>query len=199
MRPGRGRFPVRAAVWTIVFFAGMTVAGRVAYAQASPDDSEIREIAHIREKWVRHWNAGELQPILQSYAPDAVLLPPAGQRVIGHEAIGRYFRQVRDSGLGPLTLQSVECYAAGSLAYDSGRLQYTTGEAAPRTRNQVSPMTPALGVGRTVEGNYLVVLRREKDGRWLIVQHAFTEAVMKSLLEDKRPLVKPSPSTPVPR
>jgi uncharacterized protein (TIGR02246 family) len=163
----------------IIPFLSLRLIGQTSPATASPASSiDVAEIAGIREQWVRHWNAGELQPILQSYAPDAVLLPPTGQRVIGREAIGKYFQQARDSGLGPLTLQSIECYVAGSLAYNSGRLQYTTGESAPRTHNQVSPMTPTLGVGRTVEGNYLVVLRREKDGRWLIVQHAFTEAVM---------------------
>lgn len=193
--------PVSRVVAFLLLFLGLSSTGQTQGSPspaAPPASADVAEIAQMREQWVRHWNAGELQPILQSYAPDAVLLPPSGQRVIGHEAIAKYFQQVRNSGVGPLTLQSVECYVAGSLAYESGRLKYTTSGTGPNS-HQVTAMAPGGPPGRTVEGNYLVVLRREKDGHWLIVQHAFTEAVMKSLLEDKRPLVKPSPSAPVPR
>ena len=168
-------------------------------AASSSNGAAIAEIVRIREQWVQHWNAGQLQAVLQSYAPDAVLLPANGQRMTGREAIARYFQQVMDSGVRTLSLESVACETAGILAYESGRLKYTTGSAAPTQPNQVSPSAAARPPGRQVEGNYLVVLRREKDGRWLIVQHAFTEAVMKSLLEEKRPLAKPDPSTPIPR
>jgi uncharacterized protein (TIGR02246 family) len=157
------------------------------------------EIARIREQWVQHWNVGDMQAILQNYAADAVLLPPNGQRVSGREAISKYLQQIRGAGVGTLSLQSVECYVAGSLAYDSGWLEYTKGGAAPNAPHQVSPSASAAPPDHPVEGNYLVVLRREPDGRWLIVQHAFTEAVMKGLLEDRRQLVKPYPSTPVTR
>ena len=168
-------------------------------AASSANSAPIAEIARIRERWVQHWNAGQLQAVLESYAPHAVLLPANGQRIAGREDIAKYFQQAMDSGARLVSLESVACDAAGSLAYDSGRLKYTTGGAAPDQPNQVSPRAAARPAGRQVEGNYLVVLRREKDGRWLIVQHAFTEAIMKSLLEDKRPLAKPDPFTPVPR
>jgi uncharacterized protein (TIGR02246 family) len=193
----------------IGFLAGMTVASLTfgAHAQASPastpagvseGSASMVEIARIRERWVQHWNAGEIQPILQNYAPDAVLLPANGQRVTGREAIAKYFQQAMDSGVGMLRLESVACDAARSLAYDSGKLKYTPGSAAPNQPHQVSPIAPSEPPGHQVEGNYLVVLRREKDGRWLIVQHAFTEAVLRGP-EDKRQLVKPYPSTPVTR
>lgn len=201
---------MKAMHWIIGLLAGMTVAGLTlrAYAQAAPastsagapgSSADMVEIARIRERWVQHWNAGDLQAILQSYAPDAVLLPANGQRVSGRDVIAKYFQQSMDSGVRMLSLESVSSHAVGSLAYDSGRLKYTTGGSPPNQPNQVSPSASAGPPGRRVEGNYLVVLRREKDGRWLIVQHAFTEALMKSLLEDKRPLAKPNPSTPVTR
>jgi uncharacterized protein (TIGR02246 family) len=201
---------MKATNWITGFLAGMAVAGLTfrAYAQASPastsagapgSSADMVEIARIRERWVQRWNAGELQPILQSYAADAVLLPANGQRVSGRDAIAKYFQQSMDSEVRMLSLESVSSHAVGSLAYDSGRLKYTTGGARPNQPNQGSPSASASPPGRQVEGNYLVVLRRENDGRWLIVQHAFTEAVMKSLLEDKRPLAKPNPSTPVTR
>jgi len=193
---------VKAIYWIIGFLLSMTVAS-VTQAQAqtsaagavdsSASSAEIAQIARIRERWMQYWNAGELPAILQGYAADAVLLPPSGQRVTGREAIGKYFQQIRGSGVGTLSLQSVACFVAGPLAYDSGRLKYTAAGAALNQPNQVSPSASAGPSGHPVEGNYLVVLRRQPDGRWLIVQHAFTEAVMKGLLEDKRPLVKPYP------
>jgi len=198
---------VKAIYRIIAFLVSTSIMSStlLARAQGVPSSSTlssgaaIAEIARIRERWAQHWNAGQLQAVLQSYAPDAVLLPANGQRIAGREEIAKYFQQVMDSGVRLLSLESVACEAAGSLAYDSGRLTYTTGGAAPEQPNQVSPRAAARPAGRQVEGNYLVVLRREKGGHWLIVQHAFTEAVMKSLLEDKRPLVQPDPSAPAPR
>lgn len=154
--------------------------------------AQISEVAPIRDNWVRHWNGGNVAAIVQSYAPDAVLLPANGQRITGRDAIARYFQHLMDSGASALSVESMACDAAGSLAYDSGRLRYTI-RAERNQPNQIVPNAPDVPQERTVNGNYLVVLRREKGGRWLIVQHAFTEAIMKSLLEDKRPLVKPYP------
>jgi ketosteroid isomerase-like protein len=168
-------------------------------AASSASSADMVEIARLREQWLHHWNAGNLQAILQSYAPEAVLLPANGQRVSGRDAIAKYWQQALASGMGTLSLEPLSSGQAGALAYESGRLKYTAAGAPPNQPHQVSPSASAGPPGHPVEGNYLVVLRREPDGRWLILQHAFTEAVMKGLLEDKRQLVKPYPSAPVTR
>jgi uncharacterized protein (TIGR02246 family) len=161
---------------------------------ASQTRDVLAAVATMREKWVQNWDAKNLQSILQTYAPDAVLLPPSGQRISGREAIGKYWEHRMDSEMGPLTLEPVSADCSGDLAYESGTAKYTLPASSPASGAHV--MTPALGNARQVEGGYLVVLRRQTDGRWLIVQHAFTEALLKSLIEDKHPKAKPNPLPP---
>jgi uncharacterized protein (TIGR02246 family) len=167
--------------------------GNSAESQAKAD---LTAISALREQWVKNWNAKQLQPILQAYAPDAVLLPPSGERVTGtgREAIGKYWKQRMDSEAGPLVLEPGSADCSGDLAYESGTARYTGPVPGPATG--AHPITPAPGSTGQIEGSYLVVLRRQPDGRWLIVQHAFTNALLKSLVEDKHPKAKPNPFPP---
>jgi uncharacterized protein (TIGR02246 family) len=162
-------------------------------ASTPPAEGALAAVAAIRVQWAQNWNAKQLGPILQAYTPDAVLLSPNGQRVSGREAIGKFWKQRMDSEMGPLTLEPVFADCSGDLAYESGTAKYTL-PASPASGTHT--MTPAPGNARPIEGSYLVVLRRQADGRWLVVQHAFTEALLKSLVEDKHPKAKPNPFPP---
>jgi uncharacterized protein (TIGR02246 family) len=163
-------------------------------AAGSKTKADLTAIAGIREKWTQNWNAKQLQPILQAYAHDAVLLPPSGQRISGREAIGKYWKQRMDSEMGPLTVEPVSADCSGDLAYEGGTAKYTLPASGPTPGTHST--TPASGNARQIEGSYLVVLRRQPDDQWLIVQHAFTEALLKSLVEDKHPKANPNPFPP---
>jgi uncharacterized protein (TIGR02246 family) len=183
---------VLISLWSALAVTGQTQ--QPGKSGASQTKDVLAAVAGIREKWTQNWNTKQLQSILQAYAHDAALLPPSGQHVSGREAIGKFWKQLMDSEMGPLTLEPVSADCSGHLAYESGTAKYTLPASGPTPGAHT--MTPAPGNARQVEGSYLVVLRRQSDGQWLIVQHAFTEALLKSLVEDKHPKAKPNPFPP---
>jgi uncharacterized protein (TIGR02246 family) len=91
------------------------------------------------------------------YAPDAVFLPPSTRRA-GQAAIREHFKMIMATFNSDLSLHSIETQQSGDLAYDSGDYQ--------ETMEQISD-----GSKREYRGNYLVIYQRQKDGKWLIVEH----------------------------
>ncbi len=97
------------------------------------------------------------------YAPDAVFLTPTGERFTGRPAIRELTRKAMDTFTNDISLHSIVSEHSGNLAYDSGDYHET--------------LVANLGGSRTdVQGNYLMVLKRQSDSRWLILEQVWTEA-----------------------
>jgi ketosteroid isomerase-like protein len=173
---------------------GAAVAQNSNTPESEPRADTTVEMASLRDAWVKYWNARALGPLVEAYAPDAVLLPPNGQRVRGSEAIAKYWKQVMDPAAGTLSVQPISAGLSGDLAYESGRLTRTL-PASGRAAGEIT-VDGKKGATRQVEGSYLVVLRRQPDGTWRIVEQAFTEALLKSMVEEKQPKAKPMRPTP---
>lgn len=110
-----------------------------------------KQIADVRDSWVKNWNAGQLGNVMNLYYRYADLLSADGSRAHGEDEI----RESLQKQIGSkVDVHSLAFACSDAFAYDNGT--YT------QTEN-----------GRSVEGNYLVVLVW-KDGKWLIVQHAST-------------------------
>ncbi|HTT25280.1 MAG TPA: nuclear transport factor 2 family protein [Candidatus Sulfotelmatobacter sp.] len=158
-------------------------------ASTARQASVASDVASLRDAWVKHWNAKPLVPLLETYAADAVLLPPSGILVSGHDAVAKYWKQAIQGDVRTLSLQPVSGDSSGDFAYESGHLTYVvTSSTGGKTGNSVETRT---GTMSHVNGSYLVVLRRGADGKWRIVQHAFTEALLKNMVEEKHPTPKP--------
>lgn len=157
-------------------FAAVSAATIQTLHAQTPSDS-TQQISSLRDEWVNDWNAKKLQPLLLLYAQDAVLLPATGQRITSRTSIEAYLKQVMDSSAGDLKVESVSTDESGELAYDSGSFQCTIRGGAVMGGRGGTGGRPIMGGGgsRRVEGNYLIVLKRGRDGKWLIAQHAFTE------------------------
>lgn len=161
----------------LVLTAGLVAVAAGTLPAQTPSDS-AKEIAAIRDQWVESWNAQKIEPILKLYAQDAVLLPATGERIEGRDAIGNYLKQAVVSSAGNLSVKSVTVDDSGKLAFDSGDYQYTVklGGAVLGGKAVVGGKAVLGGGGsREVKGNYLIVLKRGPDGKWLIQQHASTE------------------------
>jgi uncharacterized protein (TIGR02246 family) len=117
-------------------------------------DEVERHISQIGEQWARHWNAGELDKLIQAYAPDAVYMPPHHPAAHGRDAICEYLKSPMKHGVGELTYEVTFIKHSGDLAYDVGR--YTMS-------------VPWGGGKRQDRGKYLTVWRRQPNGEWLIV------------------------------
>jgi uncharacterized protein (TIGR02246 family) len=118
-------------------------------------------IACVSEEWAEHWSAKNLDAVVALYADDAVFLPSTGSRVTGRAAIRELFAKALVASTTRLRVQSKTTGQSGDLAYDSGEYE---------------EKATSGGVTRTGHGNYLVILRRVGAGRWLIVEHMWTDA-----------------------
>ncbi len=136
----------------------------------------------------------QLPELIKLYALDAVLLPPDGQRIEGREAIEKYWRGFLETRVPVLTLKAMSARSSGDMAYESGSVAFS-GSAA-NTGNAAIAGGNSIGLTRRIGGSYLIVRQRQSDGRWLIVQHAFTENFLGSLVEDKQPKARPDVSKP---
>jgi len=137
----------------------LALGSRIAAEQKS---AAPRETIGVAEQWAKLWSAKQLEPLVAMYASDAVFLTGTGDRITGRAAIRDAFQKGMASATAALTCRSVSTGGSGDLAYDSG--DYT------------ETITFADGKKRANKGSYLIVFRRQPDGKWLIVQHAWTEA-----------------------
>jgi len=131
----------------------------------------------ISQSWAKSWSAKQLQATLDLYTPDAAFLTADGARITGKPAIRNLFQQGLDSADPQITFHSISSSSSGDLAYDSGEYDETltfTGRA-PALVATDKPV-PAAGTKMQFHGNYLIVFRRQPDGRWLIAQHMWSGA-----------------------
>ncbi len=119
---------------------------------ATADEVEVH-ISRIGEQWAQHWNAGDLDKLIQAYAPDAVYMPPHHAAVHGRDAIYEYLKTPMRHGVGELTYEVTFIKHSGDLAYDVGRYSMTV----PRDNGK-----------RQDRGKYLTVWRRQANGEWQI-------------------------------
>ncbi len=150
----------RPAFALLLFAAALLTAPISNVSVQTPRDS-AQPISAIHDHWARDWKTNNVQDLRSLYAPDAVFLPAVGQRIDGRDAITNYLGKLIESGSSHSLMffsDSGGVQAFGSLAYDSGFIQYwLKGKDGP------------------VKGFYVTLLNRDAQGKWVIVRQAFTE------------------------
>src|SRR5688572_3983789 len=125
----------------------------MAIGQSDPE----RAIRALSDTFVRHFNAGEADQLVQAvYTEDARLLPPNLPMIAGQSRIGEAFREFLGAGMGDLTIETYEIEVA-----DSGDLAYGIG-------------TFSLGRPAPDRGKFVEVYRRQPDGSWKCVVDMFS-------------------------
>jgi uncharacterized protein (TIGR02246 family) len=145
----------------VVLMAAMAISATV--AQGPSASVVAAEIARIREQWASDLREKRLDSIAMLYAPDASFISGGSGRVTGRPAI----RALCQSAMAVLTstthFHSVRIEGGGDLAYDSGDYDETT-------------VSMSDGVKQHLKGSYLMVFKRQADGKWLIAEQMWTEA-----------------------
>jgi len=128
-------------------------------AQTAGQDKEIEA---LRAEWVQDLEEQKLEPSLALFTDDAVFLTPDGTRMAGKDAIRGLYQQVFATYSGKIVLNPKQLAVAQYMAYESGSFHETL-------------TTVKTGAKRLSTGSYLMVYRRDPDGKWQIAQQAWTE------------------------
>ena len=125
----------------------------VALAQASDEASLLA----ILPAWETAYDAADLDQLATLYTADAVIMPPNGERVHGHEAMKALARSYIEAGAVEIQLPPPDAYdVVGETAWIEGTYRFTAPDGSP------------LDVGK-----YLDVYRFE-DGMWRIQHHMWS-------------------------
>ena len=123
------------------------------------------DLAKVAEQWATYWRSQQLDPLVALYADDAVFLTGQGDRFTGKSVIRDIFRSALQTNKSNLTVRSVRTEVSDNLAFDSGEYHEV--------------ITPSGGEKRELTGNYIIVFRKQ-GGKWLIVEHAWTDKPAKN-------------------
>lgn len=115
------------------------------------------EIEQVRNAWTEGAEAGDAAAVASLYADDAVLASPDGEMAEGPQEIEE---ALAFEGMTGLEVSSTSLEVGTDIAADAGTYRQT--------------FQSAEGQEQILSGRYLVVLRRQDDGNWRIIQHMST-------------------------
>lgn len=141
--------------YLIVVALALVAACQAEEGDDAADTQARAEIDSLGRQWEEAANRGEVERIMEIYAPDAVILPPGGPVIEGSETIRELFRQEFERFDTKLAFTTQEIEVEGDMAFRRGRYVWRG--------------TPRLS-GQTVEttNKFLEVWRRQPDGSWKI-------------------------------
>jgi uncharacterized protein (TIGR02246 family) len=149
-------------------FALLVIDAQAAHAQSTEQGVETMEHARIQSTIETNnaaVSAGDIEAALAAFEPDAVLTAQPGMPAAGTPALREAFKQF--VAINPkITMTGHEIIQAGDIA-----LHLSTWKMSGKTPD-----------GQAIEqtGFSTVVLRRQKDGRWLmLIDNPFADSLLK--------------------
>lgn len=134
--------------------------GATATAMAPANDDAAKEaIGKIRSGWMEAANRKDSAAVAAYYADDATIVGTESPLAEGRAAIQSGF--AKSFPVSRLeSIDSRELVVSGDIAYDWGTFKQQV--TMPNQKPQ------------TIDGYYLVVLKRQSDGSWKITRHVST-------------------------
>ena len=139
--------------------AALAAAGSLALAgcqHGGTDSAAVEKQAKADVRiFIPAFNAGDIDTLIAMYAPDAEVMAPGNARAVGHDAIRAVLTKesaaMKAAGVALELNDDDKAGASGDLGYHSG--SFVVKDAS----------------GNVVDsGNYLAVLKRQEDGKWLL-------------------------------
>ena len=128
-----------------------------------PQSTLVTEVESVVRGIIAADNAGDLDAVVAHYADDAVLLPPNGRIVEGKEAIRERYRTGFERFRFEVSITLKETKVSGDWAFNRGV-----------TKGRLVPL--AGGEARSLNDQYLMILRRMPDGAWKIARLIWNSA-----------------------
>jgi uncharacterized protein (TIGR02246 family) len=119
------------------------------------DEAAIRAAS---QEWSNAASGRDLEKAVSFYADDATYNPPGAPLAAGKDAIRKVWANVVAIPGGNLRWETtkVEVARSGDLAYDTGAYTLTKNDAS--------------GKPVTTKGKYVVVWKKQADGKWKVIQ-----------------------------
>jgi len=137
-----------------------TLAALAACGGAQRISTTTGEVTALRDAWTRAFNSRQLDPVIATFALDAVVLPITGGRIVSAAAIKNLYERIWNRLTPHVELTSHVVERSGELAYDSG--EYVENLTAGASTVNIA-------------GNYVFVFRHRPEG-WRIIEQIWTEA-----------------------
>lgn len=146
---------MRGIFLSVTALAVMMMMGGSAFAQQRASDAALRDIHEGNQAWVNGMKSGDAAKIAATYAADALDCGATGECLKGRAAI-ESATKARTAKMGRAASASV--MSLGSV--QRGNFVYEWGSA-----------TAAFAGGKKIEGSYLTVWQKQKDGSWKIFRN----------------------------
>lgn len=145
-----------------IFLVCSLVSAGVSAQERKPAASNAnKEIASIKDQLAEAVHSKRLDDLALLFAPDATFLVSTTGRVSGRPAIRNLFEKVMAVVTSSIIMKSVRIEKSGDLAYDSGDFEETL-------------IAMSDGKRRDIQGSYLLIFKRQRGGKWLIVEQVMT-------------------------
>lgn len=133
-------------------------------AQQKPPSRQLsasEEVGKIPALWAKTLQSKQIDQLAALYTPEAVFLKPTGERITGRPAVRDLCKKIMDTFSSEFTFHSLTSDISGNIAYDSGEYRESLVKTSDQTKAEV-------------QGNYLMIFKRQPDGTWLIAQQMWT-------------------------
>jgi uncharacterized protein (TIGR02246 family) len=152
---------LRWLILVVVCAVGMIASGCEEEHLRQIPDTRAADEAAIRaasQEWSNAASSRDLEKAVSFYADDATYNPPGAPLAAGKDAIRKVWANVVAIPGGNLrwVTSKVEVARSGDLAYDTGAYTLTKNDASGK------PVTAA--------GKYVVVWKKQADGKWKVIQ-----------------------------
>lgn len=129
-------------------------------APAHSQSDATDPIKAVHDQWGKDWRNKDTVSLRALYADDAVLMPADDSVICGSDKIGGYLQKLVDASPdnGSFFVVSDSVETSGNIAYDVGFIQYWPSD-------RTAP----------VKGYYILLLKRDEAGNWLISRQAMTQ------------------------
>ena len=114
----------------------------------------------FRVRFTKAFAAGDAAAVAAFYTKDGKILPPNMPMITGPQEIQGFFKGARDMGMRGITLDALEVEISGDLAYEVGKYSIDMELEGGQTMTDV--------------GKYLMVLKRQADGSWMMSADMFS-------------------------
>jgi len=168
--------------FVIIFLAVLYLAAPIHTAPAQSVSSQnpldsAQQVFHVLQEWSKDWNARDADSISALYAQDAIVYPAVGRPGNPRDYFRQLFERLADPKIGDFT-EPGPPQVSGDVAFEDGGIQYLV-------KGKCHPSDPGDGPC-VLKGFNLTVLRRDSDGKWLILRQSFSQIGLGSTIYKPR-------------